>query len=121
MILASGVLFLSPANRVLLCQRAGNGLWSLPAGHVEEGETPSVAAIREAFEETGYEVKALGEPLCRRVKDDVDFTTFLCRGESEFTPVLNEEHTAWGWFRVEDVVTPIWPMGESRVAPQVAV
>jgi ADP-ribose pyrophosphatase YjhB (NUDIX family) len=30
-------------------------LWSLPKGHVEEGETPEVAALREVLEETGLE------------------------------------------------------------------
>ena len=28
-------------------------LWSLPKGHIEEGETPEIAAIREVSEETG--------------------------------------------------------------------
>lgn len=32
------------------------GLWNLPAGHVDEGETIEVAAVREAYEETGYHV-----------------------------------------------------------------
>jgi len=30
-------------------------LWSLPKGHIEEGETPEIAAIREVHEETGIE------------------------------------------------------------------
>ena len=30
-------------------------LWSLPKGHIEEGETPEQAAIREVREETGIE------------------------------------------------------------------
>ena len=30
-------------------------LWSLPKGHIEEGETPEQAAIREVQEETGIE------------------------------------------------------------------
>jgi ADP-ribose pyrophosphatase YjhB (NUDIX family) len=33
--------------------RRGRLVWSLPKGHVEEGETPEVAAIREVEEETG--------------------------------------------------------------------
>lgn len=30
-------------------------LWSLPKGHIEEGETPEQAAVREVKEETGIE------------------------------------------------------------------
>jgi 8-oxo-dGTP pyrophosphatase MutT (NUDIX family) len=30
-------------------------LWSLPKGHIEEGESPEAAAIREVKEETGIE------------------------------------------------------------------
>ena len=42
-------------GRVLLVQRAKPplGLWSLPGGHVEFGETAVVAAKRELLEETG--------------------------------------------------------------------
>ena len=29
--------------------------WGYPKGHLEEGESPSVADIREVFEETGLE------------------------------------------------------------------
>lgn len=33
--------------------RRGRLLWSLPKGHIEEGETPEQTAIREVAEETG--------------------------------------------------------------------
>jgi ADP-ribose pyrophosphatase YjhB (NUDIX family) len=33
--------------------RRGRLVWSLPKGHVEAGETPEVAAVREIAEETG--------------------------------------------------------------------
>ena len=32
--------------------------WGYPKGHMEEGEKPVDAAVREVFEETGFEVKA---------------------------------------------------------------
>jgi len=35
------------------------GLWNLPAGHVEEGQTIEEAAIKEAKEETGYNVELI--------------------------------------------------------------
>ena len=33
--------------------RRGRLLWSLPKGHIEEGETPADTAVREVAEETG--------------------------------------------------------------------
>lgn len=38
------------------------GLWNIPAGHVDKGESIEEAAIREAREESGFEVK-LGPKL----------------------------------------------------------
>lgn len=43
--------------------RRGRLLWSLPKGHIENGETAEQAAIREVAEETGIEamvIAALG-------------------------------------------------------------
>ena len=34
--------------------------WVLPKGHIEPGETPEAAAIREVREETGVEAKITG-------------------------------------------------------------
>ena len=38
-------------------QQKAYGLWNLPAGHVDEGETFEEAALRETVEETGYTVE----------------------------------------------------------------
>lgn len=39
----------------------GRLLWSLPKGHLEEGESPTEAAIREVREETGLVGEIVGE------------------------------------------------------------
>ena len=41
---------------ILMLERARGmmiGFWSVPGGHVEPGETPQEAAVRELFEEAG--------------------------------------------------------------------
>ncbi len=42
-------------GQILLIRRAvepGKGLWTLPAGFIEKGETPEQACLRELYEET---------------------------------------------------------------------
>jgi 8-oxo-dGTP pyrophosphatase MutT (NUDIX family) len=52
----AGIIF-DNKQRVLLIKRKDNGLWGIPSGHVEPGETVEEAIIREIWEETGLRVK----------------------------------------------------------------
>lgn len=45
-------------DRVLLVKERADGLWTLPGGWVEVGETPREAVEKEVREESGYEVRA---------------------------------------------------------------
>jgi ADP-ribose pyrophosphatase YjhB (NUDIX family) len=49
---------LDEKGAVLLVKEKEDGLWTLPGGWVDVGESPSEAAQREVKEETGYEVRA---------------------------------------------------------------
>lgn len=44
-------------GRILLQRRSDDGLWALPAGALDAGETLAHTAIRETREETGLEVE----------------------------------------------------------------
>jgi 8-oxo-dGTP diphosphatase len=58
---ASAAIFRNRA--VLLVERgsgASAGLWSLPGGHIEPGETAAAAALREVKEETGVVAELVG-------------------------------------------------------------
>lgn len=55
----AGVIY-KVRDKVLLCKRSEDstlpGLWSIPSGHIEKGESPGKAAVREFFEETDIEI-----------------------------------------------------------------
>ena len=42
-------------------QRPGPAVWALPKGHIDEGEAPVEAALREVAEETGAHGRPLGK------------------------------------------------------------
>jgi len=44
-------------DRVLLVREASDGRWALPGGWADVGETPAHVAVREAKEESGYDVR----------------------------------------------------------------
>lgn len=50
-------IFIVEDGEVLLLRHRKLGVWLQPGGHVEEGETPDEAAVREAREETGFQVR----------------------------------------------------------------
>jgi 8-oxo-dGTP pyrophosphatase MutT (NUDIX family) len=59
---AGGVVFrvTEGVRDVLLCGRSSDGLWALPKGTPEPGETLEQTALREVREETGVEVEPDG-------------------------------------------------------------
>lgn len=99
---AAGVLFVA-GDKVLLMHRK-DGFWGLPGGKLEPGESAQDAAAREAEEETGRRPTDL-QLWTRRVKDGVDFSTYLSRIDEPFEPRYNDEHDAHEWAPILDYVS----------------
>ena len=55
----SAVLFDRTKQKVLLTHRTDNGLWCLPGGMVDPGETVAECCEREVLEETGLKVRVI--------------------------------------------------------------
>jgi 8-oxo-dGTP pyrophosphatase MutT (NUDIX family) len=66
----ASVIVLDDRSRVLLVRHVEGNEWTTPGGMIEPYETPSDAAVREAWEETGifvtltHVVGVFGGPLC---------------------------------------------------------
>jgi ADP-ribose pyrophosphatase YjhB (NUDIX family) len=61
--IAVNAVVFNEKREVLLAKRTDNGLWCIPGGHVDLGETLAQACLRELFEETGLKgelVKLVG-------------------------------------------------------------
>lgn len=46
-------------NKILLVKERGDGLWTLPGGWADVGESPSEAVTKEILEESGYQTRVL--------------------------------------------------------------
>lgn len=110
-IVAAGVIVVED-TRILAFARADKPGFALPCGHVEDGEDPAAAALREALEETG---------LVLALEDAAPYVGFDPRGGKQVATyrarvvggALKETDLDEGrpcWTRVSDVVDG--PYGE---------
>ena len=78
--LSCGIVLLDQFNQVLVARVTGTDSWTLPKGHLDAGETPAQAAVRETWEEMGIRVQQadlhdLGRFPYRKTKDLYLFAT----------------------------------------------
>ncbi|MER7579123.1 NUDIX domain-containing protein [Kitasatospora sp. NPDC097691] len=57
---AASVVVVDDAGRVLLQRRTDNGMWALPGGRMDIGESLAGCGIRETREETGIDIEITG-------------------------------------------------------------
>lgn len=55
-------IYIVQDEKVLLHKHKKLGIWLPPGGHIELDEDPNQAALREAKEETGFDVEIIGNP-----------------------------------------------------------
>jgi len=100
------------AQRVLLVRRSDNGCWTLVTGCLEPGEQPAAGAIREAWEETGVEIKVERALRIEALPastypngDHVQFMdiAFLCHPLTSEARVNDDESIEVGWFGVDEM------------------
>lgn len=105
--------------------RVGNAEWCLPKGHLEEGETPAEAAVREVREETG----AHGNVICQLGSVDYWFSGSTTRihklvhhflmeyqeGELTVEDDPDEEAEAAAWVLLRDAPAILAYPNERRV------
>ncbi|MBI1357258.1 MAG: NUDIX domain-containing protein [Acidobacteria bacterium] len=118
-------VFVVHAGRVLLVHHRKLGRWLPVGGHIEIGEDPEQAALRETLEESGLEIELLGPrpprdfpgtkiltaPSYLDVHDihgdhrHIGMIYFARAGSAELR-LAEQEHHAIRWFTPEELADP---------------
>ena len=102
--------FVMKGKKFLILQRSKketskHGLWELPGGKVEEGETPRQAAVIEAKEEAGLDIKLkanLGPHHDDKKKKT--YHAYIATPKKGQKVKLSEEHSDYKWVTPEEVM-----------------
>ena len=111
---AGGLVFHEKTGKVLVVNQNHNS-WSLPKGHIDEGETAEEAAIREIYEESGVTslqlIKKLGKYERYRIgKNGVDdmselkeIEMFLFSSDQDELNPVDPDNPMADWIPVHEV------------------
>lgn len=116
------------AGRVLLGQRADNGLWAEIRGIPDPGEQPVAALKREALEEAALEIE-VDEVFLIDASDLVTypngdqasymnlcFVAHAVSAEAAAGAHINDDESVdMGWFEVDDLPSPLAPSARQRL------
>lgn len=120
-----GVIIQNKNNEILIGKRKGSHspYYSIPGGHLENGETFEEAAIKEVWEETGMKL-INPKVICvtnnlRTYKQEnkhyVSITLFADKYEGELEVKEKEKCESWRWYKPNEVPTPHFDASEFAI------
>ena len=97
---------------------AMGGYWSIFAGAIEEGEDPMSCAVRELYEESEIKIGIENLVYAGEIQGDSPMSIlhiYFSHFNHMPTPILNCEHTSYGWFSIKDIDAFPDPIDENIV------
>ena len=117
----AATVFVAWDGRVLLHRHRKLGMWLPPGGHVEDGELPDEAAVREVWEEAGVRIELIGDHALQieeprqllrprgvqleRIADDHEHIDLIYFGRPvpPYDGALREDDPTLGWYGPGDL------------------
>lgn len=119
---AAGALFVDTDGGVLIVEPTYKATWEIPGGHVERGETPREACLRELREELGIDLavgRLLAVDWAPHVRDERVRFVFdgglLEEEQLEAIELAPEELTSWAFLPPEELFVMMEPRLARRV------
>ncbi|MEM7031479.1 MAG: NUDIX domain-containing protein [Chloroflexota bacterium] len=104
-------------NQLLLAQRKGShaeGTYGSVGGHVEFGESPEEALIREGYEELGITLGKISFLACTNMimydqhYIDLGFQASIIAGTPEIQPAEVDKFIRIGWYDLDQLPSPLF-------------
>lgn len=112
---SAGGVVIGPNRRIVVVNQNGDS-WSLPKGHIDDGENAEEAATREIYEESGIQdilvIRQLGEYERSRIglggegydeSETKHITMFLCTTDQEHLQPVDSANPTAEWLPIENV------------------
>ncbi len=113
------VIIVDERRVVLVSHWYAPGVWTLPGGNMDDGETIDQAAIREAYEETGFNVRSIAGEVgtYTGTMGKHDLVTVVYTGDYEGSLALtpNLEIMSRSWFDLDSLPEEISPANRRRL------
>lgn len=125
-------VFIVREGKALLVLHKKLGKWLPVGGHIEIGEDPEAAALRETREECGLEIELVGARQPREFPGTTNLVAptyldihdihgdhrhigliYFARARKAEVELAEDEHDAIRWFTPEELADPAWGVPEA--------